>query len=56
MPDGEEKVMNITGLPNGEMVHFIPAEDYLFGTSNFHAGSQQGGIYNRAMVRHFHLK
>jgi len=32
------------------MVHFLKADDYLFGVNDFHRGSQQGAIYNRCMV------
>jgi len=50
LPNGEQTVMNITGVPNMEMVHFIPPEEYLFGLPDVTAGSQQGGVYHRSFI------
>lgn len=43
--------MNITGDNVGQLVNILPAQDYLFGTQDFDSASQQGGIYNRNIVR-----
>jgi len=45
--------MNIVGFktePNGEMVNFIPPDEYFFGTSKFLEGCEQMGVYNRNFV------
>ena len=52
LPTGEDKVMNIVGLPGAEMVHFLKPDDYLFGIpeETKSMGSEQGGIYNRSFI------
>jgi len=48
---GEQVVMNITGSTESpEMVNFLKAEDYLFGTHYFEKGGTQGGVYNRNII------
>lgn len=50
LPDGTQKLMNIVGDPKRELVNFLKPQDYIYGTRNFDAGSEQGGVYNRGMV------
>jgi len=50
LPNGEQKFVNITGINDTEMVHFMTPEEYFFGTKNFNSSCEQGGIYNRNMV------
>lgn len=45
MPDGEQKVFNITGYKNGELVAFHSPEKYML-TSD----TDQGGLQNRAFI------
>ena len=42
-PPGQPRqvIMNIVGLEGRDMVNFIPASEYLFGTSGFEGPSQQ---------------
>ncbi|MES1906830.1 MAG: hypothetical protein MHM6MM_000060 [Cercozoa sp. M6MM] len=48
LPNGEQKLVNICGLFDKEMVHFLSPSRYLFGTHGFEDRCEQGGIYNRA--------
>jgi len=48
---GEQVVMNISGSTESpDMVNFLKAEDYLFGTHCFEKGGTQGGVYNRNII------
>jgi len=56
--DGKQRVMNIVGVSSNksskadlELVNFLSPQEYLFGlSSDTLRKSEQGGVYNRAMV------
>lgn len=51
LPGGESVVMNIVkNDERGYMVNFVPAHEYLYGTSMFDHGAEQGGVYNRRVI------
>lgn len=47
LPDGTQKVFNISGVNKNHMVEFHDPKEYFFGTQKT---SQQQGVYNREMV------
>eukprot|EP01116_Phalansterium_solitarium_P014043 TRINITY_DN31556_c0_g1_i1.p1 TRINITY_DN31556_c0_g1~~TRINITY_DN31556_c0_g1_i1.p1 ORF type:complete len:346 (-),score=93.34 TRINITY_DN31556_c0_g1_i1:171-1208(-) len=52
LPSGQQKLMNIVGLPGREMVNFLAPDDYLFGDPHSTAplGSEQGGVHERGII------
>jgi hypothetical protein len=48
--DGRQRVMNIFGGVEGDMVNFVEPSDYLYGTHGWETYAQQGGAYQRDFV------
>eukprot|EP01087_Luapelamoeba_hula_P020816 TRINITY_DN715_c4_g1_i1.p1 TRINITY_DN715_c4_g1~~TRINITY_DN715_c4_g1_i1.p1 ORF type:complete len:407 (-),score=67.59 TRINITY_DN715_c4_g1_i1:33-1253(-) len=49
LPDGQQILMNIVRTSD-QMVNFMSPAEYLYGTTSFDKGSEQGGVYNRHMI------